>query len=49
MAMAAASHKLNVPLSLFVPTSTPQIIHEKLKARHKAAHFTFPGLVKLSK
>ena len=28
MAMAAAAHKLNVPLSLFVPTSTPQIIHE---------------------
>merc|ERR1712038_586881 len=31
MAMAAASQKLNIPLSLFVPTSTPKIIHEKLK------------------
>ena len=31
MAMAAASNKLNVPLSLFVPTSTPEIIHEKIK------------------
>ena len=35
--MAAAAHKLNVPLSLFVPTSTPQIIHEKLKVKREAS------------
>ena len=48
MAMAAAAHKLNVPLSLFVPTSTPQIIHEKLKVKQDSVFLVLSKSVTIS-